>query len=80
LMNLIVNAGDAIDGHGRVRVAIEPGEGVVELVVEDDGEGMSEAVRERVFEPFFTTKAVGEGTGLGLASVYGIAQSLGGDV
>jgi len=80
VLNLVVNAIDAIEGHGRVEVRVETSGDRAALVVEDDGTGMSEEVRERVFEPFFTTKAPGKGTGLGLASVYGIARGRGGEV
>ena len=86
LMNLCVNARDALGEGGRITVsthrreltaprgqALPPGS-YVTLVVEDDGAGMSADVRARIFEPFFTTKGVGAGTGLGLATVYGIAR------
>ena len=89
LANLVVNARDALAGAGAIAVSAEvvevtgpdattigeaaPGTYVV-LSVSDDGPGMSEAIRTRAFEPFFTTKPLGEGTGLGLATVYGIAQ------
>ncbi len=79
-LNLVVNSIDAIEGHGHVDVRVEPAGDGVALIVEDDGAGMTEDVRERVFEPFFTTKAPGKGTGLGLASVYGIARARGGSV
>ena len=87
LMNLCFNARDAMPKGGQLTLAtrqvriqegdigypptLKPGEYVM-LTVTDTGVGMSEEVRSRLFEPFFTTKDVGEGTGLGLAVVYGI--------
>jgi len=91
LINLAVNARDAITGAGRLAletrsivfgpgaapVDVPPGE-YVQLAVSDNGCGMSAETLEHAFEPFFTTKADGEGTGLGLATVYGIVQQNGG--
>jgi PAS domain S-box-containing protein len=86
LVNLCVNAKDAIDGVGRVElssaaIAAEeaaaaglPREPHVLLSVRDDGRGMDGEVAAQVFEPFFTTKPLGLGTGLGLSTVYGIVQ------
>ncbi len=94
VMNLAVNARDAMPGGGELKIetapfdvdedyarirAINPGT-YVRLSVSDTGTGMSEDVAARAFEPFFTTKPTGAGTGLGLATVYGIVAQAGGDV
>ena len=84
LVNILLNARDSVLAAGReepsIRVKISTNEhpGMVSLIVEDNGEGMSEGLRERIFEPFFTTKEVGRGTGLGLATAYGIVEEHGG--
>ena len=92
LLNIFVNAGDAMPKGGDLylrsenvpieeemtkRFEILPGR-YVKLTISDTGTGMDPEVLERVFEPFFTTKAVGRGTGLGLASAYGIVKNHGG--
>jgi two-component system, cell cycle sensor histidine kinase and response regulator CckA len=95
LVNLVVNARDAIEDHGRIEIrtanlaaadcgpelpsSLSPADYVM-LSVRDTGRGMSDVVRSKLFEPFFTTKERGEGTGLGLATVYGAAQQNGGAV
>jgi PAS domain S-box-containing protein len=75
VMNLAVNARDAMANGGVFRIATRMvDEKRVRLTVSDNGCGMDERIRERVFEPFFTTKGIGKGTGLGLSTVYGIVR------
>ena len=88
VLNLAINARDAMPGGGRLlimtkRRSIEndaelEADEYLELSVTDTGTGMAESIRSRAFDPFFTTKSIGEGTGLGLAQVYGIARQAGG--
>jgi signal transduction histidine kinase len=80
LMNLTVNARDAMPDGGRLTIQATETESGVELVVEDTGVGMSEDTLAKAFDPFFTTKPPGSGTGLGLATVYGIVSQAGGAV
>ena len=86
LLNLCVNARDAMAEGGVIRVTVEnaPGTGgredLVRLSVKDTGTGMPPEILARALEPFFTTKEVGKGSGLGLAQVYGLAKQSGGDV
>jgi C4-dicarboxylate-specific signal transduction histidine kinase len=67
LVNLLLNAAQAMSGKGRIVVRTEQVAAGGHVVVEDEGPGLSPAAKERLFEPFFTTKAAGKGTGLGLA-------------
>ncbi len=94
ILNLVVNARDACNDGGTIRVAlarIAPGgtcpscalsavDAHVALTVADDGSGMDEATRARIFEPFFTTKPGDQGTGLGLAIVYSAVRQAGGQI
>lgn len=83
VMNLCINAADAMDRRGEVALRIDPamldnGSAAVCLTVADSGHGMTPEVCERIFDPFYTTKAPGKGTGLGVSVVYGIVTQLGG--
>lgn len=78
VMNLVLNAMEALPDGGRVRVSLRKVDREVELAIEDDGPGVPESIRERVFEPFFTTKA--SGTGLGLPIVRSIMTHHGGTI
>jgi two-component system cell cycle sensor histidine kinase/response regulator CckA len=80
LMNLVVNARDAITGDGRVSIRLGASEQFAAIDVIDTGSGMPAEVVARVFEPYFTTKELGKGTGLGLATVHGIVQHVGGEI
>jgi PAS domain S-box-containing protein len=95
LANLCINARDAISGVGKVSIktrlavfdrkrcsnhpGIAPGE-YVRLTVRDDGRGIDKEILDKLFEPFFTTKDIGKGTGLGLATVYGIVRQNNGSI
>jgi signal transduction histidine kinase len=93
LINLVANARDAMPDGGEVTLRtdnavrtgvtatdqLRPGR-YVTITVQDTGTGMAPAVLARVLEPFFTTKGIGEGTGLGLSTVYGFVRQSGGDL
>jgi PAS domain S-box-containing protein len=80
ILNLLMNALDAVEETGVVRIETRHEDDVVVLCVSDDGCGIESPVLERVFDPFFTTKAVGEGTGLGLSISYEIVNRHGGEI
>lgn len=80
VVNLVVNAIQAMGRGGKLLVGTEKAEKNVHLVVEDTGPGIPEGIRGKIFLPFFTTKDVNQGTGLGLAVVHGIVVSHGGSI
>lgn len=82
LLNLLVNASQAIEDKGTITIRSGMGESddSVWLSIEDTGRGIPRELRGKIFDPFFTTKAVGEGTGLGLSVSYGIVQMHGGEI
>jgi CheY-like chemotaxis protein len=93
LVNMAVNARDAMSGEGRLTIEVRPASAIptvrghppvdgpfVAVSLSDTGSGMPPETIERIFEPFFTTKAVGHGTGLGLSQVFGFAKQSGGEV
>ncbi|MEO0605412.1 MAG: ATP-binding protein [Myxococcota bacterium] len=80
LLNLAVNARDAMPGGGTLTLVVRREADTAMLSVADTGTGIPEAIRSDVFDPFFTTKAAGSGSGLGLSTVFGIVQQHGGTV
>ncbi len=79
-LNLLMNACDAIEEKGTIRIVTRRTPGGVRLEFADDGPGIPEEIRSRIFDPFFTTKAVGVGTGLGLSLSHGIIERHGGRI
>lgn len=80
LVNLVVNAIQAIEGTGKITIRTFTEDGALKFVVQDNGKGMDEKVQDKIFLPFFTTKETTEGTGLGLPVVHGIISSHGGEI
>jgi two-component system, NtrC family, sensor kinase len=80
ILNLVMNAADAVGAGGQVRVAASKGGDGVRLLVEDNGPGVDPRVQTQLFEPFVTTKEVGKGTGLGLAVCRGLVEAAGGNI
>ena len=78
LLNLIVNARDAMPLGGRLMLSLDAAKGMARIAITDTGSGMPEAVLKRATEPFFTTKTQGHGTGLGLSMVAGFVKQSGG--
>ncbi|HBC77437.1 MAG TPA: histidine kinase, partial [Bacteroidales bacterium] len=74
LTNLVKNAVDAMPGGGSIDVILEDTLGDVSIIIKDTGTGIKEEDKSKIFEPFFTTKPIGVGTGLGLATAYGIVK------
>jgi signal transduction histidine kinase len=80
LINLVVNAVQAMSGGGTLTIETTASKRNVSLIVRDTGVGMTDETKRNIFTPFFTTKEVNEGTGLGLAVVHGIVSSHGGSI
>jgi len=82
LINLVINAADAMESTAAPKLSVKTvaGDNYVEMIVSDNGQGMTAEVRSRVFEPFFTTKPVGKGTGLGLSISYSLIKKHGGTI
>jgi two-component system NtrC family sensor kinase len=79
-MNLLVNAAQAVNDQGEVTISTRLEGNCVSVAISDTGTGIPEAELSKIFDPFFTTKPVGEGTGLGLSTSYGIVERHGGTI
>jgi len=82
LLNLLLNAVDALEGKGRIDICAQPTPdgSQVSLLVMDSGPGIADEMKDKLFDPFTTTKPAGKGTGLGLAVTHAIVQGLGGSI
>ncbi|HUU50844.1 MAG TPA: ATP-binding protein, partial [Nitrospinota bacterium] len=80
LLNLILNAQDAMPEGGEIRIQTGEDNGVVHIDISDTGLGIPEEIRDKIFEPFFSTKKREKGTGLGLSISYGIIKAHNGDI
>lgn len=78
LVNLLLNAADAMDGSGTIHASCSRGGGRLQVTIADEGPGVAEGLRRKIFDPFFTTKAPGKGTGLGLSISRAIVETDGG--
>ena len=76
ILNILINAIQAVNPEGRVSLHVEVKEADVQIIIEDNGPGIPAEIQSRIFDPFFTTKPVGSGTGLGLSITYKIIQEL----
>ncbi|MDZ7739910.1 MAG: [Fe-Fe] hydrogenase large subunit C-terminal domain-containing protein [Bacteroidales bacterium] len=74
ITNLVKNSVDAMEGSGKIKISLEDDDKSLILKVWDSGQGIDEEKKEKIFEPFYTTKETGKGTGLGLATAYGIVK------
>ena len=76
ILNILINAIQAVKPDGRVSLQVEVKEADVQIIIEDNGPGIPAEIQSRIFDPFFTTKPVGSGTGLGLSITYKIIYDL----